>query len=73
MGAVSRSKGIIDINIRQFSQCFGHLNVVFLFFRMKAGIFQNQHIPRLQGCRSGFSGWANAVFRKRHRLAEQLC
>jgi len=55
VGAVSRTKSIIDEDIRQRSQLARHFWVIFLFPGVEAGVLQHQDLPRFQLIGSFFS------------------
>jgi hypothetical protein len=51
----------------------GHRRVILLFAFVEAGIFQHQHLARLQLGNCGFSGRPRGRIDKLHRYTNQRC
>ena len=62
-----RPKSVVDVQIRQACQFFGHGLVIFTLFRVKTGVFQNQHLTGLEFCGRFFGDFASAIFRELDR------
>ena len=72
MGAVGRTKGVVDVELGGTEKLFCEGRIVFLFLRMKPEIFQEQNLSRGKGSANFFGFGADAVGSKKNGSPEQL-
>ena len=72
MGAMGRTKGVVDVELGGTEKLFCEGRIVFLFLRMKTEIFQEQNLSRSKGSANFFGFGADAVGSKKNGSPEQL-
>ena len=72
VGAVGRTKGVVDVELGGTEKLFCEGRIVFLFLRMKPEIFQEQNLSRGKGSANFFGFGADAVGSKKNGSPEQL-
>ncbi len=72
MRAVRGRESVVHVNIAVFRECCHEIRIVLFLAFMKAGIFEQQNLSRLQN-RNGLGGVvADAIGREQHNLVERL-
>src|SRR5713101_4209757 len=72
MSAMCRAESIVDIDVAERGESPGEVRVVFLFFFVKAQVFQQQYLPRLQRFRLCLDFWSGTISARLYMLAQQF-
>ena len=72
VGAVGGAKGVVDIDVAEFSQFFGEGLVTFFLFLMKPQIFEKEDVPGLQRSGGFCRGLTDTVGGEGDGCAEEL-
>ena len=72
VGAVGRTKSIVDVELGGTEKIFCEGRIVFLFLRMKPEILQKQNLSRSKGSANFFAFRSDAVGGKKNGASEQL-
>ena len=75
--AVRGCKGVVDVKVAERGEAFRELQIVALFFRMKANVFEQKHVAVVQLRDGALRLLADAVAGKVHAriepVGERLC
>src|SRR4051794_17354074 len=72
MRAMRRREGVVDPDVAELGQLRGERRIVLFFLWMEAGILQTKDVAVLHRSDRLLCGLADAVIRKRDRLADHL-